>query len=920
MQAAADDESEGNSSEYEKEASASDARDSDDSSLDDDDLEGESYDNLANLPPHACDYCGIHNVNSVVKCSEKSCQKWFCNSKGNLKAGSHIIMHLVKSRHHEVSLHPESDNGETQIDCYFCGNKNLFILGTIPIKNQGMNESNADKREEIQVVFACRRFSCAQPQSIVEFQLKMEDWTSLIEEKAIVDWLVKVPSHREESRARKITIDEISKLESLRKSKPSASIIDLLNVVPEIKLKELPLSFKNGTMYRGMFMPLIEREALEDRQIKESQSHSNVSLKWEENIKKNMVGVFVFPSQEDFGANYFIGNSLTLSTTLSNGQTWSGNGSIVKVTNDDEVHLEMDCRNVPRDITKGYKIEFIWKSTTSQRLQAGLKCFSEVDESISSYLYEKILGQNNPRFTPSTGITPPKLLKVPNLPDLNISQIEAVRHALVTPLCLIQGPPGTGKTVTSATIIYHLVKAMDSLKGSKGQVLVCAPSNIVVDHLAERTNQTGLRVIRLCSKSREAIASSVEELTLQSQVRALSTGKYSRLQKYFALLDKTGELNHEDESKFKKLLHDAEQDLLMMADVICCTCVTAGDHRLKKLSFNHVLIDEATQAIEPECLLPLLHGAKHVILVGDHLQLGPVVISREVAKAGLNRSLFERLVRLGNKPTRLQVQYRMHPELAAFPSFSFYEGMLQNGISASDRFLESSSKFPWPNPRRPMFFWHMKGAEELSASGTSYLNRTEAAQVEKIVLYLVKTGAKPNQIGIITPYKGQRAQIIHHLQKYGSLAPSVYKDIEIASIDSFQGREKDFIILSCVRSSETSGIGFLADYRRLNVTITRSRYGLIIVGNAKVLSKDQIWNNMLIYYKEHGVLMEGTSLYSMQECSVELKRKNPKGLNGRYLMDDAKSVASGSIRNGISIFSNDQFHLKSVSRVDFDVS
>jgi regulator of nonsense transcripts 1 len=203
-----------------------------------------------------------------------------------------------------------------------------------------------------------------------------------------------------------------------------------------------------------------------------------------------------------------------------------------------------------------------------------------------------------------------------------------------------------------------------------------------------------------------------------------------------------------------------------------------------------------------------------------------------------------------------------------------------------------------------MFFWHMKGAEEMSASGTSYLNRTEAAQVEKIILYLVKAGIKASQVGIITPYKGQRAQIIHHLQKYGSLAPAVYKDIEIASIDSFQGREKDYIVLSCVRSSETSGIGFLADYRRLNVTITRSRYGLIILGNAKVLSKDPIWNNMLMHYKEHRVLVEGPSLFSLQECTLELKQKKQPNLNGRYLMDDVRSIASGNFRKGKPILSS----------------
>lgn len=177
----------------------------------------------------------------------------------------------------------------------------------------------------------------------------------------------------------------------------------------------------------------------------------------------------------------------------------------------------------------------------------------------------------------------------------------------------------------------------------------------------------------------------------------------------------------------------------------------------------------------------------------------------------------------------------MHPSLTYFPSNTFYEGTLQNGITESDRKL--NSKFPWPS-NKPLFFLNLYGNEEYSASGTSYLNRTEAAAVEKIILHLEKSGILANQIGVITPYKGQRAYIINYLQKNGQLLatnPNFYKDIEIASVDGYQGREKDYIIISCVRSNEGAGIGFLTDPRRLNVTITRARYGMIVIGNAKVL-------------------------------------------------------------------------------------
>jgi regulator of nonsense transcripts 1 len=159
---------------------------------------------------------------------------------------------------------------------------------------------------------------------------------------------------------------------------------------------------------------------------------------------------------------------------------------------------------------------------------------------------------------------------------------------------------------------------------------------------------------------------------------------------------------------------------------------------MNNMRFPIVLIDEATQACESECLLPLLHGAKHVILVGDHCQLGPVVLCKNAAKAGLKLSLFERLVKLKIKPHMLQVQYRMHPKLSEFPSNTFYNGNLQNGVSGEER-IHYNVNFNWPNPNKPMFFYHIAGQEEFSASGTSYLNRREAEFIEKAVTSLLKS-------------------------------------------------------------------------------------------------------------------------------------------------------------------------------------
>lgn len=273
-------------------------------------------------------------------------------------------------------------------------------------------------------------------------------------------------------------------------------------------------------------------------------------------------------------------------------------------------------------------------------------------------------------------------------------------------------------------------------------------------------------------------------------------------------------------------------------------------------------------------MVPVVLGARQLILVGDHCQLGPVVMCKKAAKAGLSQSLFERLVVLGIRPFRLEVQYRMHPELSRFPSDFFYEGSLQNGVSAEERRLHKID-FPWPRPDRPMFFYVTQGQEEIAGSGTSYLNRTEAANVEKLTTRFLKAGVRPEQIGIITPYEGQRSYLVQHMQYQGSLHAKLYQEIEVASVDAFQGREKDIIIMSCVRSNEHQGIGFLSDPRRLNVALTRAKYGLIVVGNPKVLSKQPLWNHLLAFYKERRVLTEGP-LSNLKESAIQFAK--PKKL------------------------------------------
>jgi len=273
-----------------------------------------------------------------------------------------------------------------------------------------------------------------------------------------------------------------------------------------------------------------------------------------------------------------------------------------------------------------------------------------------------------------------------------------------------------------------------------------------------------------------------------------------------------------------------------------------------------------------------------------------VIMCKKAAKAGLHQSLFERLIFLGIRPMRLEVQYRMHPCLSEFPSQSFYDGSLQNGVTLNER-LYAGIDFPWPRPDMPMFFYNSTGGEEISASGTSYLNRTEASNIEKLVTYFLKAGVKPHQIGVITPYEGQRAYICNVFQRQTAFSHKAYEEIEVASVDSFQGREKDFILLSCVRSNQNQGIGFLNDPRRLNVALTRAKYGLVICGNAKVLGKQfrsqpSLWVNLLCHYKKYELVVEG-ALSNLRQCHITFSK--PMRLPSNYF-------ARGPIASEVNTF------------------
>ncbi|KAK3703654.1 ATP-dependent RNA helicase [Vermiconidia calcicola] len=819
------------------------------------------------LPSHACSYCGIHNPGSVVKCL--SCSKWFCSARGNTSS-SHIINHLVRARHKEVQLHPSSPLGDTTLECYNCGTKNVFLLGFIPAKSDTV------------VVLLCRQPCASMGGSGKDMNWDTSKWQPLIEDRSFLPWLVNSPSDQEQMRARHLSPQVIARLEEMWKDNSSATIQDLEKGLNAGTLDDEPnpvlLRYDDAYQYQNVFGPLVKIEADYDRKLKEAQSQDNLIVRWDFGLNNKHLASFTLPKLELGDVKLAVGDEMRLRYSGELRPHWEGVGYVIKIPNNqsDEVTLELRGRgggesgkgsgSVPTECTHNFTADYVWKATSFDRMQLAMKTFALDEMSVSGYIFHRLLGHEVAAAPMKTQL--PRKFSVPGLPELNGSQINAVKSVLQKPLSLIQGPPGTGKTVTSATIIHHLARM------NQGQILVCAPSNVAVDQLCERIHLTGLKVVRVTAKSREDVESSVGFLSLHRQVGMNDTNP--ELAKLIQLKSELGELSSQDEKKFKTLTRAAEREILGNADVICTTCVGAGDPRLAKFKFRTVLVDESTQSAEPECLIPLVLGCKQVVLVGDHQQLGPVVMSKRAAKAGLNQSLFERLVILGVVPVRLQVQYRMHPALSEFPSNMFYEGSLQNGVTMQQR-IRREVDFPWPaggggpGGERPMMFWSNLGNEEISASGTSYLNRTEAGNVEKIVTRFFKAGVAPGEIGIITPYEGQRSYVVQNMANSGSFKKDLYREIEVASVDAFQGREKDFIVLSCVRSNEHQGIGFLSDPRRLNVALTRARYGLVILGNPKVLAKHPLWHYLLLHFKERNCLVEGP-LTNLQTSLLQFGR------------------------------------------------
>jgi hypothetical protein len=429
------------------------------------------------------------------------------------------------------------------------------------------------------------------------------------------------------------------------------------------------------------------------------------------------------------------------------------------------------------------------------------------------------------------------LEKYKALEGLNASQSLAVQGAVTNRLTLVQGPPGTGKTAVAIRILQHWARLAksDATNGENpSPILATSDSNIAVDNLVEGCAAVGLQVVRLGRP--EAIRPELLRFCIDRPPSSYSSSG--------------GKEQHGSNpaQAFKERMK-----ALKKAQIVCCTCIGSGGDILDAMTFDRVLVDEATQATEPAVLVPLMRGCRQLVLVGDHCQLPPTVLSTRAEEEGHGVPLFSRMVACGVPPFMLDTQYRMHPCIAMFPSDLFYGGKLLNGVSAPER--RPLAGFPWPREEFPVAFVPVKGIE--MDDGVSKMNEAEAAAACDAVAALLSGGqCTPSDIAVVTPYAAQARLIRRMTRRLTQSSGHAY--IEVSSVDGFQGREKQAVVFSAVRSNDYGAIGFAGDWRRVNVSFTRARRALIVIGNDQTLRRGDpdTWMPWLAWADAHGLNMD----------------------------------------------------------------
>ena len=469
------------------------------------------------------------------------------------------------------------------------------------------------------------------------------------------------------------------------------------------------------------------------------------------------------------------------------------------------------------------------------------------------------------------GMAPEKFRFQPmHFPWLNKTQESAVNEVLwAKDVMVVHGPPGTGKTTT-------LVEAISETLRRESQVMVCAQSNMAVDWISEQLVDRGINVLRIGNPTRvndkmlsftyerrfEAHPDYPQLWSLRKAIREMRSKRKRGNESYHQQLDRL-------KSRATELEVRINQELFTEARAIASTLTGSANRVLEGQKFTTLFIDEAAQALEAACWIPM-RKVSRVIFAGDHCQLPPTVKNPECLRAGLGKTLMELVAEQKPACVRLlTVQYRMNETLMRFSSDWFYDGRLTAADSVRYRSILEETDYPlvWietsPNPSKGGEHETAQSPQEVGetisppplegqgevVSDSSIYNKEEAEYaIAALHLYIEKIGKHRVQneridFGVISPYKAQ-VHLLRQLVKKDSFLRPYRRSITINTVDAFQGQERDVIVLSTVRANESGKIGFLSDLRRMNVAITRARYKVIIVGDASTLCRHRFYREL----------------------------------------------------------------------------
>lgn len=517
----------------------------------------------------------------------------------------------------------------------------------------------------------------------------------------------------------------------------------------------------------------------------------------------------------------------------------------------DRLRLYLNADELPEWISDGkIGVDLLFDETSYKEMDDTLRIVAEAQNNRLSELREILLGHSPATFSE-------EFQAVENA-HLNASQNAAVKNILnANDVAIVHGPPGTGKTTT-------FVEAIMQVTLQERQVLVTAPSNTAVDLLCERLSAQGLNVVRIGHPAR--VGDHLADLVIDNKI---SQHEYfadiknirKKAEEFRNLAFKYKRNFGKEESRQRQLLFNEARslkqeaikledyivsDILSEAQVIACTLVGSNNSLLRDRSFKTVFIDEAAQALEPACWIPIMK-ARRVIMAGDHCQLPPTVKSYEAGKQGLNVTLFEKVIERQQVDSLLEVQYRMNKAIMEFSNQQFYRGKLTAFESVAHRKLVNEDE-------NPLLFIDTAGCgfTERTENGRSASNPEEANlllnylndYLQQLTSYDNEIINKIRRVGVISPYKAQVSYLNEQVENF-ELLSSLGKKISFNTVDGFQGQECDLIAISLVRSNEKNEIGFLADTRRMNVAITRAKKKLLIIGDSATLSTHPFYASFL---------------------------------------------------------------------------